>query len=149
MLLITVMLMPVISVAVYGAENSIAVGDIMTYGHYEQGNDLDNGLEPVEWTMLDVQDGWALLLSRYALDAKPYHEAREDDTWKSYGVVYWDTCTLRAWLNGEFLEATFKPGGAGRHPDHGSGQQRGPERGRLDRPAVRGYPGPDLPAEPP
>ena len=43
----------------------ISVGDIITFGHYEQDNNLDNGAEPIEWIVLDVQDGKALLLSKY------------------------------------------------------------------------------------
>lgn len=103
-LLVLAMLLPVFGATAYAAP---AVGDTVTYGRYEQDNDPGNGPEPIEWTVLDVQDGRALLLSRYALDAKPYHEAKEDDTWESYGVVYWDSCSLRAWLNGEFLETAF------------------------------------------
>ena len=74
-------------------------GNIVTFGHYEQDNNLENGPEPIEWVVLDVQDGKALLLSRYGLDEKPYHQ-------KDTGIT-WEDCTLRAWLNEDFLNAAF------------------------------------------
>ena len=74
-------------------------GAVITFGRYEQDNNLDNGPEPIEWLVLDVQDGKALLLSRYGLDAKPYHS-------KGAGVT-WEFCSLRAWLNNDFLKAAF------------------------------------------
>ena len=46
---------------------NISVGDVLAFGHYEQDNNPDNGPEPIEWIVLDVQDGKALLLSRYGL----------------------------------------------------------------------------------
>lgn len=75
------------------------VGESLFFGNYEQDGDLDNGQEPVEWTVLDVRDGKALLLSRYGLDAVPYNEEDVD--------VTWETCTLRAWLNDGFLNDAF------------------------------------------
>lgn len=78
---------------------AVAVGDIVTFGHYEQDNDLDNGPEPIEWIVLDVQDGKALLLSKYGLEAIPYNV--------DYVDVTWETCTLRAWLNDNFLNKAF------------------------------------------
>lgn len=80
---------------------SVDVGDIIQFGTYEQDNNKKNGKEPVEWLVLDVQDGSALLLSKYALDGKPYN--RDD------AKVTWETCTLRTWLNGEFYDAAFSP----------------------------------------
>ncbi len=80
---------------------AVAVGDIVTFGHYEQDNDLDNGPELIEWIVLDVQDGKALLLSKYGLDAKPYNKDLVNP-----GCV-WETCTLRSWLNNEFLDDAF------------------------------------------
>ena len=78
----------------------VSVGDIITFGHYEQDNDPDNGPEPIEWIVLDIQDGRALLLSRYGLDAKPYHTELTED-------VTWETCALRTWLNSDFLNEAF------------------------------------------
>ena len=49
--------------------------------------------------MLDVQDGKCLLLSKYGLDAKPYNTP--------YVSVTWENCTLRNWLNSDFLKVAF------------------------------------------
>ena len=80
---------------------STAKGDIITFGHYEQDNNLDNGPEPIEWIILDYDEAThrALLLSRYGLEAKPYNTEEVGTTWEK--------CTLRSWLNDEFLNAAF------------------------------------------
>ena len=75
------------------------VGNIVKFGHYEQDNNLENGLEEIEWIVLDVQKGKSLLISKYGLDTKPYNTTDTD--------VTWDTCTLRNWLNSDFLKAAF------------------------------------------
>ena len=55
--------------------------------------------EPIEWLVLDEDDEKALLLSKYALDAKAYNEERKGITWEN--------CSLRKWLNSEFLGKAF------------------------------------------
>lgn len=75
-------------------------GDIITFGTYEQDNVSENGAEPIEWIVVDVFDGKATLLSKYGLDAKPFHE----DGTKG---IYWADCSLRSWLNSEFFETAF------------------------------------------
>lgn len=75
--------------------DSVVVGSIITMGQYEQDNNPDNGPEPIDWIVLDVQDGKALLISRYGLDAKPY----DGNTW--------ETCALRSWLNDELRKTAF------------------------------------------
>ena len=40
-----------------------------------------------------------MLISKYGLDAKPYNE-------KITGIT-WESCTLRKWLNNDFLNAAF------------------------------------------
>ena len=76
-----------------------SVGNVVTFGRYEQDNDLSNGTEEIEWVVLDNRDGKALLLSRYGLDAKPYNTVQKS--------VTWEECTLREWLNNEFLKEAF------------------------------------------
>jgi hypothetical protein len=75
------------------------VGDYVFFGAYEQDNNISNVKKDVEWLVLKVKDGKALLISKYALDCKPY------DT--SYTDVTWETCTLRKWLNDDFLGTAF------------------------------------------
>ena len=80
---------------------TVTVGDIVTFGHYEQDNDLSNGSEPIEWIVLAAEDENVLLLSKYGLDAKPYHDRTVEITWEE--------CTLRTWLNSDFLKSAFSP----------------------------------------
>ena len=80
-------------------ENQISVGAVISFGNYEQDNNLSNGMEPIEWIVLETEGEKALVISKYALDCQPYNESNED--------VTWETCTLRAWLNTEFLETAF------------------------------------------
>lgn len=75
------------------------VGNIVSFGHYEQDNNTDNGAEEIEWIVLDVQDNKCLLLSKYGLDARPFNSE-----WKS---ITWEQCTLRKWLNEDFLHTAF------------------------------------------
>ena len=77
------------------------VGSIVSFGQYEQDNNIGNGPEEIEWIVLDVQDGKSLLLSRYGLDAKLYNT--------EYGDITWEECSLRAWLNNDFLKSAFTP----------------------------------------
>ena len=74
-------------------------GDTIYLGTYEQDNLTSNGAEALEWLVLKVDDGKALLISRYGLDVQPYH-----DLWES---ADWETCSLRAWLNDNFLQTAF------------------------------------------
>lgn len=78
---------------------SLSVGSIIKFGSYEQDNNISNGAEAIEWQVLDVQDGKALVISKYALDAQPYNEDWVDITWED--------CTLRQWLNDDFYNSAF------------------------------------------
>lgn len=81
------------------ALNNAEVGDSVFLGKYEQDNNIANGREDIEWLVLDIQDDKALLVSKYALDHKPYNTRQID--------VSWETCSLRKWLNGDFLNTAF------------------------------------------
>lgn len=78
---------------------NIKVGSHINFGAYEQDNNTSNGKEEVEWLVLEVKDGKALVISKYALDCQQYNT--------SYTDVTWETCTLRKWLNNDFLDAAF------------------------------------------
>lgn len=75
-----------------------AVGNIVSFGSYPQAADGTDDT-PIEWLVLDRDRQYALLISRYALDRQPYNSA--------YADVTWETCTLRAWMNGAFIERAF------------------------------------------
>lgn len=88
----------------YGKEwadtvKNASVGDTITFGAYEQDNNTSNGKEAIEWTVLD-KDGMSLLLiSKQALDCQQYNT--------SYTDVTWESCSLRKWMNGTFLNKAF------------------------------------------
>ena len=86
-------------VTISTAVRAIRAGDIVGFGHYEQDNRKNNGAEVIEWQVLDVRYGQALLIARYGLDTKPYNRESES--------VTWETSSLRRWLNSTFLEKAF------------------------------------------
>lgn len=88
-------------IARYGQEAYDKLGGAyISLGKYEQDNDKSNGKEDIEWLVLDVIDGKALIISKYALDAQPYDiDVVSDCTW--------ETCSLREWLNNTFINAAF------------------------------------------
>ena len=76
------------------------VGECVTFGTYPQTED-GTDRTPIKWRVLeyDEKNHRALLLSWYALENKQYHTAIQDITWEE--------CSLRAWLNDEFLHTAF------------------------------------------
>ena len=75
------------------------VGDIIVFGAYEQDNDTSNGKEDIEWLVLAKEDNKILVISDKALDCKPYNQSRD--------YVTWETCSLRKWLNNDFINSAF------------------------------------------
>lgn len=75
---------PIIDIA------STNVGDTIRFGHYDDVN---------EWIVLKKNEDKLLLLSKYAICRRPYNNVYED--------VTWSTCTLRNWLNTEYLTQAF------------------------------------------
>lgn len=75
-----------------------AVGNYVTFGEYPQ-TTAGEDATPIEWLVLARDGNKALLISRYALDAKPYNTSNTS--------VTWETCTLRTWLNGTFYNKAF------------------------------------------
>lgn len=74
------------------------VGSTVTFGFYPQ-TESGEDMTPIEWIVLDTKENRSLLISKYGLDAGSYHSNRDD--------VTWETCALRAWLNGEFMQKAF------------------------------------------
>lgn len=75
-------------------------GNIITFGTYPQTKE-GTDQTPIEWIVLDYDEAnhKTLLISRYCLDTMKY------DT--SFSSVTWEKCTLRSWLNDEFLNKAF------------------------------------------
>lgn len=82
-----------------------AVGETIRFGRYEQDGDLTNGSEEIEWIVLDVEDGKALLISKYGLDLKEFNDEKSP-----YVAITWWNCQLRKWLNQSFLNTAFDDG---------------------------------------
>ena len=79
-------------------DDAVVAGDVITFGHYEQDNDPAD-TEAIEWIVLDVKDGKALVLSKYCLTGRTYHPTHD--------AVTWETSDMRAWLNADFVQAAF------------------------------------------
>ena len=77
----------------------VKAGDYVFFGAYEQDNNTSNGKENIEWLVLEVKDGKVLVISKYALDCKLYNT--------SYTNVFWRKCSLREWLNNDFINSAF------------------------------------------
>ncbi len=75
------------------------VGDYVAFGAYEQDNNTSNGKEEIEWLVLDKQDNKVLVISKFALDCQKYNT--------SYRDVTWEKCSLRKWLNSDFVNSAF------------------------------------------
>ena len=67
------------------------------FGRYMQD---ENGLAaPIEWLVLECTACEVLVISKYALDCKPYNTSETG--------VTWEKSTLRKWLNEDFFRAAF------------------------------------------
>ncbi len=74
------------------------VGDIITYGIYEQDDNYLAGPEAIEWIVLAKENDRILVISRQALDSVTY----------SFMVpVQWETSNARSWLNNAFIKDAF------------------------------------------
>lgn len=76
----------------------VEIGSTITFGVYEQDNDVENGAEEIEWIVLEKQENGILLISKCALDAWAYDDGNS---------ATWALCSLREWLNVEFVNEAF------------------------------------------
>ena len=62
--------------------------------------DSDGSEEPIEWVILKTKEGSkALIISKYILEERKYHETK--------GNITWENCDTRKWLNTEFYNEAF------------------------------------------
>lgn len=80
-------------------QDGIGIGSTLEFGNYEQDNNFENGQEPIEWIILDMHEGQVLLISKYGLDTLPFNTEKRQ--------TQWETCSLREWLNREFVNVAF------------------------------------------
>ena len=67
--------------------------DVDTYHYFRY--------EPLKWRVLNVSDSTAILLSDLIIDSQEYDDVKE------VRDVTYNTCTLRSWLNSDFLNLAF------------------------------------------
>ena len=69
-------------------------GDTVVFGHFSKAKIYN------EWIVLDKQGEKLFLISRVGIGtSKKYHN--------QYEAVTWEKCSLRAWLNGEYITKAF------------------------------------------
>ena len=76
------------------------VGKKYRYGQYPQGTKGE--VQPLVWRVLAVENGRALLITDKLIDYVQYNE--------SFTEVTWETCTLRKWMNNDFISKAFSSG---------------------------------------
>ena len=79
--------------------NDVSTWDCVWFGNYYQSDDTGKTKDPIKWRVLSANGDDAFLVADQNLDAKPYNESRTDLTW--------ETCTLRSWLNDNFIKTAF------------------------------------------
>ena len=79
--------------------DALKVGDSVTLGTYNLNNNAEDGDESIEWTVIAIENGKALIVSKLCIDARIYNEGKESVTWESSDI--------RAWLNGDFFAGSF------------------------------------------
>ena len=73
-----------------------AKGSRIFFGSFTQG--AEGEVEDLAWKVLEVENGYALLVSEYIIDARAFD---------ADGVIQWENSDLRAWLNDEFYKEAF------------------------------------------
>ena len=81
------------------ALKSAAVGEYVRFGLYNKDCNPINGKEDIEWVVIDKNDKNIFVISRFCIDCKQFNNDTENTTWV--------TCSLRRWLNEDFLNSAF------------------------------------------
>ena len=76
----------------YSIDISIYQMDSVIFG-------LDENNQPIEWIVLEKSNNKALLLSKYLLTTHRYND--------DYADITWENCTMRKWLNSEYINTIF------------------------------------------
>ena len=75
------------------------VGSNISFGNYEQDNNLANGKEAIQWRVVAVEEDRMLLVSLVGLDVQKYNQK-----WRK---LTWENSTIRKWLNEVFIKEAF------------------------------------------
>ena len=76
---------------------NVQVGGKVPFGQYPQG--ANGEVQPLVWRVLAVENGRALLITDKLIDYVKYNESLTN--------VTWETCTLRKWMNNDFISKAF------------------------------------------
>lgn len=85
----------------------LSIGETVTFGRYEQDNDITNGAEPIKWQVADITDNRALLISSYVLDNISYNEPAGINGDRNLVALPWPQSDIYAWLNEDFAGIAF------------------------------------------
>lgn len=77
------------------------VGDTVLFGRYEQDGNAENGVEDLEWIVLERNESGVMLISRYLLAEQKMSSGNVSFS------IEWADCKLRTWCNTTFLEKAF------------------------------------------
>ena len=83
--------------------NDLSRFEIVTFGAYEQDGLLENGMEPLQWLVLEREGDEVLLISEKGIYAKEYYIAASKQDVK----VSWSKCSLRRWLDNTIYATCF------------------------------------------
>lgn len=72
---------------------------INNYDELKLGQIIWMGIVPMPWVVLNKNNGKALVISKYAFTCEPFNII--------FNRVTWNTCSLRKWLNSDYLNSTF------------------------------------------
>ena len=78
----------------------IRIGDYVRFGRYYDIDEEDIVKKvPIVWRVLDIEDGYCLLLSKDILKTMPYNY--------SWNPTNWKESNIRIWLNYDFYDSAF------------------------------------------
>ena len=84
---------------------------MVSFGTYEQDNNIGNGTESIEWIIIDVDEeaDTVLLISKLCLDFMPYHYVDLNNVYDFTNLPgsNWINSSLREWLNNTFYHLSF------------------------------------------
>ncbi len=70
--------------------------------------------EPIEWIILAKEKEKVLLMTKYVIDCKAFDfvdikklDEIDNNVKDNYKNITWETCSLRQWLNKEFIKSSF------------------------------------------
>ena len=90
----------------FAAFRSSEIGDTVYFGTYDLDGLPDGTKKRIEWQVLAKEEDRMLVISRFALDCRPYNTEA--------GGVTWENCSLRRWLNTDFFDSAFSDDEKGR-----------------------------------